>query len=290
MNTKAKFIWILPLLLLCRASHVNAQSLEDVFSAVVHLEQKEIHTTEINGEKCELWVKKPIEEVPEPYYYSVYGTGFFVARERQLFLVTAEHVARGITLETNATIRDTGDKAYTVSLQELWDKSQPLDWLFHGEADVAVLPLQPSQQIIDKLKKHFLSLDVINKDIEAPDRTVGLTLVGFPLGLGIEGSHFSPISLDVKAASGLLNMRRFDNEKIATFFLLDEAAAGGHSGAPIFKLSITHIAPGITSRSSNFKCLGLVHGTIGDKTGGKFAAVVPAAYIVETIAKYKEKN
>ena len=30
-------------------------------------------------------------------------------------------------------------------------------------------------------------------------------------------------------------------------------------------------------------CVGLVHGTISDNTGGKLAAVVPAHFIVETI-------
>ncbi len=289
MNAKSKFIWILPLLLLCTTNPVNAQSLEDVFSAVVHLEQKEIHMLEIDGEQYEVWLKKPAVQAPEPHYKSKYGTAFFVVTSKHLFLVTAEHIAQVMTPSASTTIRDKSDRPYTISLQELWNKNEPLGWIFHEEADIAVLPLYPSRQIIDKLKGHFLKLDNINRDIKVPDRTMALTLVGFPLGLGVE-SYFSPISLDVKTSSGLLRMRRFDNNKLATFFLLDKAAAGGYSGAPIFKLPVTHIAPGITSRSFNFKCLGLVHGTISDKTGGKFAAVVPAAYIVETIEKYENRN
>ena len=87
-------------------------------------------------------------------------------------------------------------------------------------------------------------------------------------------------------------MPRFDNNKPSVFFLLDDPSISGFSGSPVFELP-TQLVVGTTQTFVNaYRLMGLVHGSIGDKTGGGFAAIVPSKYIVETIkmALQKHKN
>src|SRR5437879_1804800 len=79
---------------------------------------------------------------------SLVGTGFFVARNG-LYLVTAEHVARPLTKDSAATIRTEGDKPLAVPLGQLTGKG-PVTWEYHGEADVAVLGLDPQSEFAQK--------------------------------------------------------------------------------------------------------------------------------------------
>ena len=111
-----------------------------------------------------------------------------------------------------------------------------------------------------------------------------LTVIGFPLALGLNGK-FSPIFKSSKAASGLLKLRRFDNKIETTFFILDDPSTAGFSGAPVYAQSEVRYG-GVGFGVGPFACLGLVHGTIRDNTGGKFAAIVPSYFITQTIERY----
>lgn len=288
-----KWIWLcgvllLILLILSGIKCIFAQTIDEVSSVVVYLEQKEIFKQDMAGEKCEVWIKKPTEQNPQPYYNRIRGTALFVSKDTTLFMVTAEHIARKMNSDATVIIRDEGDKPYTLTLQELWNKSESVSWVFHDEADVAILQLHPNSQIIDKLKKHFLSLENLQKEIVAPEREKALSMIGFPLGLGVK-DYFSPLSKEVKTSSGLLRLSRSDNKKEATFFLLSDPSVGGYSGAPIFEPPGTYTKGKSLIFSSGFRCWGLVHGTISDETGGKFAAITPAAFIVQLIQR-ESKN
>lgn len=287
-----KWAWLCGALLLIFISGIKctfAQTIDEVSSAVVYLERKEILKQNIEGEMCEVWIKKLTEQNPQPYYKRFAGTAIFVSKDAALFMVTAEHIARQMNSDAIIIIRDEGSKPYTLTLQELWNKSESISWIFHDEADVAILQLHPNSQIIAKLKKHFLSLESLQKEIVAPEREKALSMVGFPLGLGVK-EYFSPLSKEVKTSSGLLRLRRFDNRKEATFFLLSDPSVGGYSGAPIFELPGTYTKGQSLVFSSSFRCWGLVHGTISDETGGKFAAITPAAFIVQLIQRELKKE
>lgn len=42
-----------------------------------------------------------------------------------------------------------------------------------------------------------------------------------------------------------------------------------------------------TIEAGSLRCVGLVHGTVSDNTGGKMAAVVPSFFILQTLRKAK---
>ena len=65
---------------------------------------------------------------------------------------------------------------------------------------------------------------------------------------------------------------------------MDDPGVAGFSGAPVFRLPSVHTG-GVRVGQGAFQCVGLVHGTFSDDTGGKFAAVVPAKFIAETVRK-----
>ena len=100
--------------------------------------------------------------------------------------------------------------------------------------------------------------------------------MGYPLGLGTDG-YMSPLSLESKASSGYLTLSRFDTQTTCTFFMLQDPSIGGYSGGPVYDISIYQMG-GFMSTGSGTILHGFIHGTIGDNTGGKLAAVTPAFY------------
>jgi hypothetical protein len=220
---------------------------------------------------------------------TVVGTGFLVKLPDALYLVTAEHVARGLAGGAQLTFADASDVPQTEPLSTLAG-STPVPWVFHGVADVAVVELRGASQIVALLSTRALQPAHLVSKLEAPSRDRTLIVIGFPLGLGglILGPdhHLSPLSRESKAASGLITRARFDTTAQSNFYFLDSPSIGGFSGAPVFMLSGAIVSgPSIGFTPPNSFCMGLIHGTLGDGTGGKLAAVVPTAYITETIEK-----
>ena len=99
------------------------------------------------------------------------------------------------------------------------------------------------------------------------------------MGLGVH-EHFSPLTFESKASSGLLSYPRADTGTIQTFFALENPSVGGYSGCPVVDLSIFK-AGAMTTFGSGTCFYGVMHGTISDKTGGKIAMVTPSYYIHE---------
>jgi hypothetical protein len=134
--------------------------------------------------------------------------------------------------------------------------------------------------------------NLISSEANAPSRDRPLTTLGFPLMLGV-AEHFSPISRESKPSSGLITLPRFDTHTPATFFLLADSSIAGFSGAPLFLTAAPYAMPNGAMvfpetggpTSTPIRCVGIVHGTLSDDTGGKLAAVTPSAYILETIDK-----
>jgi hypothetical protein len=218
------------------------------------------------------------------------GTGFLVALPDALYLVTAEHVALQLGTDLHATYGEVGDRAKTLTLLQLTGSTIP-EWTYHGVADVAVMEIQTEPDTMALLRSRALEPARLLRDLEAPPRERPLTVVGFPLGFGAlvlgPESRVSPLSRMSFAASGLLTLRRIDTKTPMNFFLLDSPSIGGFSGAPVFLLPapFTHDGGLAFSDAALAVCVGLVHGTLGDDTGGKLAAIVPVSYIVETLEK-----
>lgn len=217
------------------------------------------------------------------------GSGFLVSINEKLFLVTAAHVAALMSSKASITMGVENDAARTIELTVLTGIPGDPQWVVHPVADVAALPLRPSADVRALLASRALPPSVFISKLEAPPRDRPLTVIGFPLGLGVvftgPGGKISPITRESKAASGLLTLPRADTKRPTEFFVLDSPSAGGFSGGPVFILpsAFSQGAGIVFSAATLF--VGLVHGTASDDTGGKFALVVPSAFVTQTLER-----
>jgi hypothetical protein len=218
----------------------------------------------------------------------IVGTGFLVDLNGRLFLVTAEHVSKDMTGAVSLTYGDKDDKASTVPLADILSTT-PLKWVTHGVADVAAVELKAPHPAVQALMPRALPPQVFINKLETPNRERPLTTIGYPLGLGAlllgPDKRISAITRESRPASGLLTLARFDTKQASVMFLLENSSIGGFSGSPVFLLPNAYSQGGALMFGSGSFCLGLVHGTVSDQTGGKMAAIVPVAFITETLEK-----
>ncbi len=213
------------------------------------------------------------------------GTGFLIADSNSAYLVTAKHVASFLKPESVGTVGDSNYVPYSFSLADVTPQSPTLDWKFHQEADIALLRLLLHGKAGEQLSGRFIPLGMIEQKLTPPQRKRPLVAMGFPLALGTR-IHFSPITSESKAASGLVRIKPDSLEPEQTFFLLDKPSIGGFSGAPVFLMPWPYSdSPALTmpEYGTRAQCVGIVKGTISDDTGGKLAAIVPVYYVLETI-------
>lgn len=259
----------------------NAAGLDSLLPAVVYLKTDRVETIEQDGRHLEIWLRDTATGKASPKLISTIGTGFLVAREGRVFIATAQHVAAALQTNSTATVRLPDKGGSVIQLSKLLMS----EWRSHQTADVAVAEVKPNIEAISLLDSAF-SYDIIISKPMTPSRSIRLTVIGFPLSLGI-GKTVSPITRESMAASGPLDLPRFDNYVVSQFFLLQDPSVGGFSGSPVFDLHLPSMeSGGISFRSSGSTCYGLVHGTISDKTGGKFAAIVPALFIRQVIDQF----
>lgn len=276
----ARFVAVALISLALSGAQANSQGIPDVMPAVVFLQGQGVRKMQVDEKEVEVWIKEPDWKTPRRLKVNSTGTGVIVRHENRLFLATAQHVAIAVRFNTTATLRGPNDKPLLFPLSELMG-DLVTTWVSHDEADVAVLPLDPPNTFTGAIKA--LTLDQFATDEVSPDFELFLTTVGFPLQLGVQ-DKFSPIVTVSHPASGFFRYPRFDNEIEATFFILDDPSVAGFSGAPVFRLPRVRMG-GLSSGQGAFECVGLVHGTFNDKTGGKFAAVVPAKFVAETVSR-----
>lgn len=291
MNKPVKFVsnLILSLLLFLHLLRLTAkaQDLNELFQTVAFLHGKGIKHHQINGVDHEIWIKKENEDKPHPYKQPFSGTGFFVRKESRIYLVTAAHVAKNLKYDVKATVHGPEDKPLTYDISDLSGQEKDQPWVYHAEADVAILLIKPSKRIQAVIKVLEPNLFVADDKSFNKFRNRLLTVIGFPLNLGLSGK-FSPITKSSKSASGLFRYPRYDNKVETTFFILDDPSVAGFSGAPVYALSEVSYG-GVAFGTGPFACLGLVHGTLSDKTGGKFAAIVPSYFILDIIDQHEKK-
>ena len=140
------------------------------------------------------------------------------------------------------TIATRSGRPFSFPVKSMLQKSAVLTWVTHPHADVAVIQIDPTPQFFkDHLVGHFMPSSWLDGTKEAPLRAITLTVLGFPLRLGV-AKYFSPISRETKAASGLLELPRFDTKVMSTFFITQDPSVGGFSGAPVFDTRLPYSA------------------------------------------------
>ena len=262
-------------------SPVFSEGIDDVVPSIIYLRTDSVETIEHEGRKLEVWLRDPKNGNTEPKIMSTTGTGFLVKRGTRTFLVTAQHVASSLTARSIATLRLPDKSGRVVPLK----KFLLGEWRMHPSADAAAVEIAPSLEGIE-LSNSALSYELISPEPVTPSRSLRLAVIGFPLSLGL-GKTVSPITRETMAASGPLDLPRFDNHVVSAFFLLQDPSVGGFSGSPVCDFHLPSLYSGeITFRSGGVICYGLVHGTISDNTGGKFAAIVPSIFIRQLIDQW----
>ena len=161
----------------------HAQGNEDYSITVAFLRHEVRKTIEIEGENFELWLRKPNTKKLKPYTEILSGTGFFIGigdASPHPYLVTASHVAKQMSPSAQAVIEGPNDTPITIYLSDLTQEDDRLNWIEHDHADVAVLPISPKNvNIMNKLEKHFLRIDVLEQQELSPNRDTPLTILGF---------------------------------------------------------------------------------------------------------------
>ncbi len=262
---------------------INDDELRDFFSSILYLKENSSKTEKINGKLYEVVYRDPwtgnILEHKKPSI----GSGFFIARGIDIYLVTAEHVARMLTSSSKVKFKGSDGQKKEFKFSDLRkDRNIPkrLNWTRHPEADVAVLHIGIFNEVIEDIRP--LDYDSLERTLSAPNRFNEITILGFPLGLGLTPDTISPISLNTHPASDIVYFPRFDNDIINPFIIMDDPSVGGFSGGPAMEIRKTpNNFPMIEGQPVRFqpKIIGLVHGTLG----GGFSAIVPAFQIKETL-------
>ena len=279
-------VWVaLSALLSLPVDVLTAQSLEKPWPCVARLQIEQQQSIEIDGIKYRVILNREGTTELKPYIIPTdVATAFFVAEGNSLFLVTAGHVARKTSPEWQLTVGTAEDRPISFQVRQLVASDKEFHWVYHDTADVAVLLLSPSSSVKPHLAGRFLKGEMLRSDLVAPERERPLTTIGFPLGLGI-GDYFSPISRESKPASGIVSLESSDTKRRTEFFLLDSPSIGGFSGAPVFEMPGAYSSQGGLVIGGKLICVGIIHGTLSDNTGGKLGMVTPAVRILETIKK-----
>lgn len=258
--------------------------LREYFSSVLYLADEALQVVKIDGEQYEVLYRKPWTETMVEKTSPSLGTGFLIHRGIDVYLVTAEHVARFLKNTSQLKYLSTdGLKKEMTILQLNPAKLTKLNWIRHPTADIAILHLGIFDNIAqDVYPINYRYLEDVPK---APNRYNDLTLIGYPLGLGVSRLSISPITRNTRSASDIVYFPRFDNGIENPFIITDDPSIGGFSGGPVLELhkTFTQSKHDGVERSVAPTVIGLVHGNLASSTPGNFAAIVPAFQIVETL-------
>jgi S1-C subfamily serine protease len=251
------------------------RSADDLARCVVMLDRPFTETITVDGRDFEVWLKPLGGGRAMPKLDRHLGTGFLVASDAAVYVVTAAHVARRMDREARVSYTGRRGARTALALTDLLAAASPKQvWTFHRTADVAVARLRPHPQ----LRGRCLPAELLAASASAPSGSLELVTVGFPLGLASE-RHFAPISKRARAASTVVRFRGEEMEQPADFFLLDQPVVGGYSGAPLFVAPQTRVTEGGRLATVTARCVGLLSQTIALEGIGQFTAVVPSRVI-----------
>lgn len=266
---------VLGILLACPLA-ANAQGMLDRLSdAVVLLQGDCPETVAEDGAILEVGVREMWSKEFRVRANPCIGTGFLVVQNDRLVMFTAAHVAKGLTPDSAAIVKRDGHEAVKVTLGDLTGWHYELHWEGLRPHDAAAVALRPTAALEKLVRTNAVPASAMEGP--SPSRDIDLVVLGFPMGLGLQGGSFSPVSRETRLAAGPL-----DFGSGVTLLLLQDPSIGGYSGAPVFDLRkpVTEPGGGIVFRERELRCVGLVSGTISDVTGGKLAAVVPSSVLL----------
>lgn len=212
---------------------------------------------------------------PGPNGIDSIGTGCFIEKDGNLYIITAAHVAKMMDIKSDIILQGENNKPVRLPLFTL---ASPIKWQYHKKADLALLKLNPTRETKQKyLQSRFIPYSTIDTSEISIPRNIQLTIIGFPLGYGVQ-EYFSPLTYRTFPSSGLITFKRFDTMTMQTFIILENPSVGGYSGGPVFDLGIIQTG-NLAMTTGKTKLHGFVHGTISDTTGGKMAAITPSFYV-----------
>ncbi|MGZ3883447.1 MAG: S1 family peptidase [Bacteroidia bacterium] len=203
------------------------------------------------------------------------GTGSFFECNGKYYIVTAAHVAKYMDKTAIAIIDNGNNKPVTLKLTDL---ALPVNWVFHKEADLAILKLNPGKELREIIKNRSIPFSAIDTSKKSVPRNVELMVFGFPLGIGV-GEYFSPLTFRTHASSGFITCNRFDTISPQTVIFLENPSIGGYSGGPVYGLGYINTEYMKVS-GEGAKLHGFIHGNILD-SGGAMAAIVPSFYMMD---------
>ncbi|MFE3870153.1 hypothetical protein ACFX5F_02835 [Flavobacterium sp. ZS1P70] len=240
----------------------------------------------VRMEKDSLWTIDEISNMSVYLYQKVTdtsgigGTGTIINHNKRYFLLTANHVAKEMKLNSQIVFRITGDKPIILNLS-LFTPNHKIDWINHNEADLSIIELLPFNNDVQKrFDESSFSSKFIYKGQDTLPRDNDVTFFGYPL-LDLDLKHFSSLSFTAYLASGLITNKRYDTKSKCTFYYLDQPSMQGASGGGVF----CSVKKAMYMGSGRTLLIGVVHGTAGDNTGGKLAAITPSFYIWDLLNK-----
>ena len=220
---------------------------------------------------------------PTGHNNSKVGTGMFVTStngkgESRGWIVTASHVAKETSDNTIIVIQAKDGKAQELPLPLFGPVST---WRHHEVADISAFPVLFSPINRQFTHERFYPIDHVMLEKRTVSRDFELTCVGFPHGLGTSGM-FSPFTFRSYASSSYVTLNRADTRTECDFFCLENPSVGGYSGCPVFDLGYSF--DGLVRKTKEQTwCIGFMHGTMSDNTGGKIAMVTPAYYLADLV-------
>jgi hypothetical protein len=203
------------------------------------------------------------------------GIGFLISNKERLFLATAAHVAKKLKRKVKLISTDPSGFCKAIPLNHKYS------WKYGKTADVGVLRLDDLLYISEFLHR-VLDVNFLTSHKTCPASEIPLAVIGFPIQLGVK-KKFSPICRETHASSGLMELPRADTKELTTFFILKDPIIDGYSGAPVFTIQANQFGSTIKTGFNATSCIGIIHGSKSDRTGGKLGLVTPAKYVYEMI-------
>lgn len=209
------------------------------------------------------------------------GTGTIISLDSRYFILTANHVAQRLLDNSKIIFRMKGDKPKIYNLKLFMSDSR-FNWKHHATADLSMVELYPFDDFtINFFQKWSFPINKIYKGKPLPSYDTDLTFFGFPI-IDLELEHFSPLVFSGQLSSGLITQKRIDTNTKSNFFYLNIPSIQGCSGSGVF----LGVKKAIVVGETNTYLIGIIHGTKGDNTGGKLAAVTPAFYISDLLKEF----
>ena len=136
--------FITTVLLLLWVNYISSQNkdvyLRDFFSSVVHIADSIPATKTIKNKVYEIVLKDPKNGKLKNLNRFKLGTGFFIKKDLDVYLVTAAHVAKNLSINTKLTYQSRdGEKKQIIISELLRENTRSISWIIHPKADVAVL-------------------------------------------------------------------------------------------------------------------------------------------------------